>query len=162
MRNARVVLLALMVSAVVLQGQQPAKPGTFWSSEQIAAELEASTPRLGIVAGKSVTLSRGVVVRKRLEGPNNASVHSADVDQAEVDETTYILEGSGTFVTGGVPRDPTDRTSGIAGGESHDVKAGDAIVVPAGTPHWFSRVNGYVVMLEVRVPSERSRQQQAP
>ena len=74
-------------------------------------------------------------------------------------ETTFILDGSGTFVTGGMLPDPKDRTKGITGGEAHDVKAGDAIVVPAATPHWFKKINGHVTMLEVRSPSARSQKQ---
>jgi mannose-6-phosphate isomerase-like protein (cupin superfamily) len=157
MRIFRIALLASVVLIFVLQGQQPVPPGTFWSKEKIAADLEKGVGSLGIVAGQAVTIYPGVVVRKRLNGPNNASVHSADVDNSEVDEITYILDGSGTFVTGGMPPDPKDRTKGITGGEAHDVKPGDAIVVPAGTPHWFRKINDHVTMLEIRIPSARSR-----
>jgi mannose-6-phosphate isomerase-like protein (cupin superfamily) len=157
MRTIRIASFALIMALPTLQGQQPALPGTFWSREKIAADIEKGVGTLGVVAGQSVTIYPGVAIRKRLDGPNNASVHSADVDQNEVDEITYILDGSGTFVTGGLPPDPNDRTKGITGGEAHDVKAGDAIVVPAGTPHWFRKINGHVTMLEIRIPSARSQ-----
>src|SRR5215831_4122675 len=157
MQIVRIAPLMLVMFMAIVQGQQPTKPGTYWARERIAADLEKGVGPLGIVAGQSMTIYPGVAVRKRLEGPNNASVHSADVDNNEADEINYILDGSGTFVTGGMAPDPKDRTKGITGGEAHDVKAGDAIVVPAGTPHWFRKINGHVTMLEIRSPSARSQ-----
>jgi mannose-6-phosphate isomerase-like protein (cupin superfamily) len=56
-----------------------------------------------------------------------------------------------------MPPDPNDRTKGITGGAAHDVKPRDAIVVPAGTPHWFRKINGHVTMLEIRIQSARSQ-----
>ncbi len=157
MRILRIAPIALVVFMVVLQGQQMTPPGTYKSKEQLAAELEKGVGQLGVVAGQSVTLYPGVVIRKRLEGPNNASVHCAECDKADVDEITYIMDGTGTFVTGGTMPDPKNRTAGIKGGEAHDVKPGDVIVVPAGTAHWFSKINGHVTMLEMRYPSQKKK-----
>ena len=57
-------------------------------------------------------------------------------------------------LTGGTMPDPNDRTAGIKGGESHDVKPGDFIVIPPGTAHWFSRINGQITYLEIRLPGD--------
>ena len=35
--------------------------------------------------------------------PNNASVHAWDTDKVEMDEIMYIIDGVGTFMTGGSP-----------------------------------------------------------
>jgi len=54
-----------------------------------------------------------------------------------------IVDGEATFVTGGTLINPTDigpdqtRGTGIAGGESHHLRKGDVITVPANTPHWW-------------------------
>ena len=157
MRILRVAPVALGVLVTVLEAQQPIPPGQYWNKARIEEGLAKGVGQLGIVAGQSVTIYPGVVVRKRLEGPNNASVHSAEVDKAEVDEITYVIDGGGTFITGGFPPDPNNRTAGIKGGEAHDVKPGDIIVVPAGTPHWFRKINGHVTIMEFRYPSARSQ-----
>ena len=63
------------------------------------------------------------------------------------DATLHVLDGSVTFVTGGSVVDPKVvgqdevRGSRIEGGTLHALNKGDVIVVPAGTPHWFSQVD---------------------
>ena len=78
-----------------------------------------------------------------------------------VTETYYITSGSGTFVTGGrlgEPK-PTDlskynagmsQTGARIGGEARRVKPGDIIIVPAGTPHSFSQLDGPISYLVYR------------
>ncbi len=78
-----------------------------------------------------------------------------------VTETYYIVSGSGTIVTGGKLGDPkpTDLTrvnAGMSqtgtriGGESRKVKPGDIVIVPAGTPHGFSELDGPISYLVYR------------
>jgi mannose-6-phosphate isomerase-like protein (cupin superfamily) len=143
---------AALVQGLVVLPQTVTPPGRYISAEQWRKELDASKPALGIVAGQTATILPNVVVRRRQAGPNNASVHTAEGDGQDVTEIYQILEGSGTYVTGGTMPDPNDRTAGIRGGESHDVKPGDFIVIPPGTAHWFSRINGQITYLEVRLP----------
>jgi len=59
-------------------------------------------------------------------------------------EIHHILEGSGTFVTGGTLVRGTDAAAGgtIQGGTSKAVSAGDVVLVPAGLPHWYKTVDG--------------------
>jgi mannose-6-phosphate isomerase-like protein (cupin superfamily) len=76
-------------------------------------------------------------------------------------ELHYILDGSATFVTGGtlVPASfpaaggGAQQVQTIQGGVSRHVSKGDAVVVPAGTPHWYKDVDGSVTYLEVRFMS---------
>lgn len=126
------------------------KPGTYKSAGQIRAELDASKPELGIVAGQSMQVMAAgggrIAVRRRMAGPNNASVHD------DLTEVYQFVAGSGTFVTGGTMPDPKDRTAGIKGGVSQKVQAGDFVVLPPGTPHWFSEIDGSVTYVETRFP----------
>ena len=145
---------AALVHELILFAQTATPPGKYISREQWQKELDTSTPRLGIVAGQTATIVPNVVVRRRQAGPNNASVHTAEGDKQYVTEIYQILEGSGTYVTGGTIPDPDNRTAGIKGGESRDVKAGDFIVIPPGTAHWFSKINGQITYLEVRLPGD--------
>ena len=145
---------AALVQGLVVLAQTVTPPGRYISAEQWRKDLDSNKPALGIVAGQTATILPNVVVRRRQAGPNNASVHTAEGDKQYVTEIYQILEGTGTYVTGGTMPDPNDRTAGIKGGESHDVKPGDFIVIPPGTAHWFSRINGQITYLEVRLPGD--------
>jgi glc operon protein GlcG len=80
-------------------------------------------------------------------------IHASRRDQSGVGEVhtkdadiIYVLDGTATFVTGGVLVEPhsvaADEIRGkeISGGETRKLVKGDVIVVPAGTPHWFKEV----------------------
>ena len=132
--------------AVLAQGVRA--PGIFKAESQIDGELERSTPELGIVAGQRTqvveTDGGRIVVRRRQAGPNNASVHE------DVTEIYYLISGAGTFVTGGVITDPENRSAGITGGEPRHVQTGDWVILPPGTPHWFSQIEGTITYAETR------------
>jgi uncharacterized protein GlcG (DUF336 family)/quercetin dioxygenase-like cupin family protein len=87
----------------------------------------------------------------RREKPGQAEVHAEDTD------IIYVLEGSSTFVTGGVVEGPHATGSAelrgdrIEGGETRTLSKGDVAVVPAGTPHWFKEVNGPLLYYVVKV-----------
>jgi mannose-6-phosphate isomerase-like protein (cupin superfamily) len=148
------VLVGLAPCALVLAqeaggGQQkgPA-PGVVKTKSQINSELDKSKSPLGIVAGQVTSVVETgvglIVVRRRQEGPNNASVHD------DLTEIYNVVSGSGTFVTGGTIANPQDRTAGISGGVARHIKAGDFVVLPPGTPHWFSKIDGSITYVETR------------
>jgi mannose-6-phosphate isomerase-like protein (cupin superfamily) len=91
----------------------------------------------------------------RVKAEAGALIHNT------VTETYYIVKGSGTLVTGGSLGDakPTDLTrvnAGMSqsgtrqGGESRRVGPGDILMIPAGTPHSFSELNGPISYLVFR------------
>jgi glc operon protein GlcG len=90
----------------------------------------------------------------RREAPGQAEVHT---DEADI---IYVLEGSATFITGGVVDNgraagPDEvRGDAIIGGETHLLAQGDVLVVPAGTPHWFKEIapGGPMLYYVVKVP----------
>ena len=127
-------------------------PGRYIPSAQWKRMLDEDKPALGIVAGQAARVVDPFVIRRRVDGPNNASVHTKEGDGQDVTEVYYILEGSGTYTTGGTMPDPKNRTAGIKGGQTNDIKAGDVIIIPPGTAHWFSRINGHVTYIEARFP----------
>lgn len=106
----------------------------------------------------------GVLYRGRGSSPSGSSSHD------KVTEVYQILEGKGTLVTGGEIVSPQRRGGGselvgqvngpgvsgaaIRGGVSRVVSPGDIIVIPAGTPHWFSEVEIAIVCSVVRIDPE--------
>ncbi len=141
------LLLGLAPSSPVFAADGHA-PGTVKPDSQIKSELDKSVNALGVVAGQATTVvetgTGQIVVRRRKDGPNNASVHD------DVTEIYNIVNGSGTFVTGGAFKSDKDRTAGISGGQSRHLQAGDFVVLPPGTPHWFSKIDGSITYVETR------------
>ncbi len=88
-----------------------------------------------------------------------------------VSEVYHVISGSATLVTGpdlvGKQRRPADNTavrmlngpgnnaSSIRNGTTHQLKAGDVIVIPAGTGHWFSKIDDQITYLMIRVDPDK-------
>ena len=98
----------------------------------------------------------------RLDQYNVSLEYRAAVANAAVHETEaelfYVIDGSATLVTGGKLRNETRTNaanlsgSGIDGGVSRRVAKGDFIMVPEGVPHWFSAIDGTVVLMSLHLP----------
>jgi len=86
-----------------------------------------------------------------------ASVGNAAVHETEA-ELFYVVDGSATLVTGGKLTDEKRTNaenftgSGIEGGVSRHVAKGDFVMVPEHTAHWFSAIDGTVVLMSLHLP----------
>jgi len=72
-------------------------------------------------------------------------------------EFFYVVDGSATLVTGGKlanEKSNGDNLSGtgIEGGSPRQVAKGDFVIVPEGTPHWFSAIDGSVTLMSLHLP----------
>jgi mannose-6-phosphate isomerase-like protein (cupin superfamily) len=131
-----------------------AAPAAYMSAADIGKEL-ATAVAADPAAGAAVTISPGIAVRRRSGAaePQYAVVHPFST------EIYYIVEGAGALVTGGALELPLAasadpdvvRSKAIRNGVSRKVATGDVIVVPPGTPHWFSAIDGTITYLESRV-----------
>ena len=87
----------------------------------------------------------------RREGPGVVEIHVHDTD------VFYILKGSGTFVTGGTAVGQESAGPGqihaksIVGGTAHHLRQGDVIVIPHGTPHQFTEIDGSFLYFVVKI-----------
>ena len=89
----------------------------------------------------------------RVAGVNApASVHEREA------EMFYVVEGSGTLVTGGRLREEkrtnAENLSGAAidGGTPRRLAKGDWVVVPEKTAHWFTQIEGTLVLMSIHLP----------
>jgi mannose-6-phosphate isomerase-like protein (cupin superfamily) len=99
-----------------------------------------------------------------------AKAKQTAISHAQVTEVYHIIDGAGTFVTGGEMLDRTPSPSdgntvkvlvgpstggtSIRGGQSRRVGPGDVIVIPPGVAHWFSAVESDMNYLVVRIDAQ--------
>jgi glc operon protein GlcG len=87
----------------------------------------------------------------RRDSPGVVELHEKDSD------IIYVIKGSATFITGGTLLDGKKaaeneiRGTQLNGGAPQTLVAGDVIVVPAGTPHWFKEVRAPFLYYTVKV-----------
>lgn len=81
-----------------------------------------------------------MVHASRREAAGMVELHEEDAD------IVYVLKGTATLVTGGRLLDgkatgPGEiRGMNLDGGDTRELKPGDVVIIPAGTPHWFKKV----------------------
>jgi mannose-6-phosphate isomerase-like protein (cupin superfamily) len=109
----------------------------------------------------------GMVYRGKLDKPSADSVAEHD----QVSEVYHIISGSATLVLGPdivnrQRRPATQRTvvefngpgnngSDIRNGVAHQIKAGDVVVIPAGTGHWFTKIDDHINYLMIRLDPDK-------
>ena len=109
----------------------------------------------------------GMVHRGRLDKPAPNSVAEHD----HVSEVYHVISGSATLVLGPdivdrQRRPATQRTvrefngpgnngSDIRNGVAYNIKAGDVVIIPAGTGHWFTKIDDHIDYLMVRIDPDK-------
>jgi mannose-6-phosphate isomerase-like protein (cupin superfamily) len=124
-------------------------------SAQSLAELER---RLRPVenGGEDLFGGPGTQLRVTVKHEKNQPMSEAEVHD-DSDDVYYVLEGSATLVLGGWLEEPREtspcewRGARIAGGNSFEMKKGDLVVVPRGTPHQRATVGRDLSMLLIKI-----------
>ena len=155
MRAAVLGLSLVLVSSAAL-AQAPASGRTMVSAADVAAMIaKAKVDRKDNQALLAQSMIRLAPYNVSLE--YRAAVANAAVHETEA-ELFYVIDGSATLVTGGRLKNETRTNetnlsgSGIEGGQSRHVAKGDFVIVPEGQPHWFSQIDGTVVLMSLHLP----------
>ena len=125
--------------------------------DQQVRDIELGKAHIGI----------GMVHRGKLDKPAPDSVAEHD----QVSEVYHIIDGTATLmlgpdITNRQRRPATQLTvrefngpgnngSDIRNGKSYDLKPGDVVVIPAGTGHWFQKIDDHIDYLMVRIDPDK-------
>jgi mannose-6-phosphate isomerase-like protein (cupin superfamily) len=176
MRKVMLVVVGVMFGLPALLAQEPTCkmcPGTYIPNSEVQAyvkraiEFGLTDQQIRAVdIGKS-NLDVGVVYRGKLEKPGAASVAEHDL----VSELYHVIEGSATLVLGpdliNQKRRPADletvrlfngpgnNATSIRNGVTYELKPGDVVIIPAGTGHWFTRIDDHIIYLMVRIDPDK-------
>jgi mannose-6-phosphate isomerase-like protein (cupin superfamily) len=126
-------------------------------TDQQARDVDIGKAHIGI----------GVVYRGKLDAPAKDSVAEHDL----VSEVYYIMEGTGTLVLGPeitnrqrrpataetvrLFNGPGNNGTEIKNGKTLNLKAGDVVVIPAGTGHWFTKIDDHIQYVMVRIDPDK-------
>jgi mannose-6-phosphate isomerase-like protein (cupin superfamily) len=178
----RIIVLAVMAAAcaataLIAQGDpQPTCrmcPGYYIPKSEIEAYTQkAVAEKLTDQQVRDIEIGKahigiGVVHRGKLASPAPESVAEHD----QVSEVYHIIDGAATLMLGpdivGAKRRPAtletvrlfngpgSNGSSIRNGVSYDLKAGDVVVIPAGTGHWFTKIDDHIDYLMVRIDPDK-------
>jgi mannose-6-phosphate isomerase-like protein (cupin superfamily) len=103
--------------------------------------------------------SAGMQLRVAVQHEKNRTGAAAELHDAS-DDVYYVLEGSALLTLGGkldAPRetDPGEwRSPKIIDGKTFEIKKGDLVIVPRGTPHQRSTANKDFTMILIKIYQE--------
>lgn len=149
------MVLLILVAVAAGQSQTPTQAGgsasaapspdavKYYSKEDLAASFAKG--------GTLLTENNYRIMTARRIESGNVEIHRSYTD------VFYIVQGGTDIVLGGKvvgekdtnPDEP--RGDSIEGGETRHLSAGDALVIPAGIPHWMKNVQGELLYFVVKV-----------
>jgi len=148
LRGVGLSIAAFVVLAVVSRIAPAAendKPGpTYMESQRVLDNFDKKNAN-PLIPGDAYN----VQTNKRTSN-GNIEIHQKETD------IFYVMDGSATIIVGGTAVEPRQTRPGqmtakdIQEGQTYNLKKGDVLVIPAGTPHWFKQVNGSINYLTVK------------
>jgi mannose-6-phosphate isomerase-like protein (cupin superfamily) len=184
MKKQRLILklvgMGVIIAAFPLLAQEPKPTCDHCSATFIPkSELDAYTKRAienkivdqqvrSVDLGKT-QIGIGMVTREKLVPGQGGTEAVAEHEQ--ISEAYYIIEGSATLLTGPDLVDPVKRSDtqvtvkeqngpgfsakSIKDPVTHELNAGDVIIIPAGTGHWFTKIDDHITYVMVRIDPDK-------
>lgn len=150
-----IIVLLILATIAAAQSQTPAQSGSSTSASSAPDSVQYfSKEDLATSFSKGGTIVNEndykVMTAHRTES-GSVEVHRSYTD------VFYIVQGGTDIVLGGKVINEKDtnpdepRGDSIEGGETRHLNTGDAIVIPAGIPHWMKNVQGELRYFVVKV-----------
>jgi mannose-6-phosphate isomerase-like protein (cupin superfamily) len=169
------IVLALVAAVVAMAGRPAAAPATPSTSLQAPrAQMDAAMMKVfASSADVQALLAKAKAERKEGQVPViehilSLAPYSVNLEYRPIDgavavhekdaELMYVIDGSGTLITGGTvvgeKRTNPANLSGTAieGGTTQAFNKGDFAIIPEGTPHQLKPDNGLLVLMTFHVP----------
>ncbi len=131
----------------------PIRPFVVMTAQSVEDAVKKLHPENKV---EEVIGGQGMELRVAVQHEAGRAAASAEIHDAS-DDVYYVLEGSATLTLGGKLAEPKEVEPGewrgprIDGGQNFDVKKGDLVVVPRGTPHMRSTVGKDFAMILIKV-----------
>ena len=158
------VVIALAVSLSAQSGgkspSKAARPFVVLTNQALGdleRKLHPDNKVEDLIGGEGMQL-RVAVQHEKDKGGAAAELHDAS------DDVYYVLEGAATLILGGKLETPREvqpgewRSPRIIDGQTFEVKKGDLVIVPRGTPHQRSTVGKDFSMILIKVFAEPIRE----
>ena len=135
---------------------EPSRPFVVMTAQSLAdleRKLRPEAKAEDLIGGPGQQL-RVAVQHERNKAATEAEVHDAS------DDVYYVLEGAATLTIGGRLEAPREsergewRAARINGGRTVEIRKGDLVVVPRGTPHMRSTAGKDFSMILVKIWAE--------
>ena len=143
-----IMVTGLFVTASFAQMErtpsEPIRPfivKTKQSLDDLEKSLRSDNKVEDLIGGEGMQL-RVAVQHDKIKEKADAEVHDAS------DDVYYVLEGKAALTLGGKLETPREISTGewrsakIIGGQTFEIKKGDLIIVPRGTPHQRTTIKG--------------------
>jgi quercetin dioxygenase-like cupin family protein len=130
MKHLGIVAVLLVLTIVVAADGVPT----------VVTYVPNSTVTEVMTKGGQIVNDKGLVILANRRGAAEAEAHD------RTNHIFIIVEGEATFVTGGTLVGAKTTAPGqiraerIEGGQTHQLRKGDVITIPAKTPHWWKEV----------------------
>ena len=136
------------------RGQAASGPPTttIVTAAEVAAMIAKSPADKNALGQRMIQLGTYSVNMEHRVTNNAAAVHEKEA------ELFYVIEGSGTIVTGGKlveekrTNDANLSGTSIEGGVSKKISKGDWVLVPEGVPHQIPNVDGALTVMTLHLP----------
>jgi mannose-6-phosphate isomerase-like protein (cupin superfamily) len=176
----KILVVSILAAGFPLLAQEPKPtcnhcPATYIPKSELGAYTKrAIENKLVDQQVRSVDIGKaqigiGMVTRGKMNLGSTSGDAVAEHDQ--ISEVYYIIEGSATFLTGpdlvGVKQRPSTLktvreqngpgfgASSIKDPVTHELKAGDVVIIPAGTGHWFTKIDDHITYVMVRIDPDK-------